>query len=148
MSASIYVAGASAEIELVRGYMRRLESAGLRIAYDWPAGIDAHGGLANEGVPNPKKVAEGDIRGIEAATIFWLILPEKPTIGAWVELGIALGLRRGRERVSHPRWQTIVISGPRLAVSIFNSHADYFCLSHADGFERCLLLCTEKSDAG
>jgi hypothetical protein len=87
----IYVAGASSEIETARGWMKRLREAGFEVTVDWPTMIDQGGGVAND-LPGEaaRKAAWTDLRGVSDAEIFWMLVPEVETKGAWIELGYAL----------------------------------------------------------
>jgi len=133
MSRTIYLAGASAEVDMCESYMRLLRDAGYTVAHDWPAGIRQaalDGYAANpRNAPEEKRHAWAidDMVGVKECSTFWMLIPEKPTIGAWVELGGALAWTH-RDRIE----RTIVSGDWR--VSIFTSLADYRFDSHAEAF--------------
>lgn len=122
--ASVYVAGSSGEIESCASWAHRLRDAGHDVERDWPAIASANGG------PNPRDaqhelrldLAEGDLRGVFNASIFWLLVPDAPSCGAWVELGYAWSLRR-----------KIIVSGD-WRKSIFTSLADLRFDQHEAAF--------------
>lgn len=92
MTLRIYVAGASAEIERCEAFIARLRAAGFEITFDWPAHIRKVG-ASNEGIDlaTRKSSAEADIQAVRDAEWFVLLEPEEAkTIGAWVEMGVAI----------------------------------------------------------
>ncbi len=105
----IYIAGASKEPERVRRWMSAARTAGLVITLDWLAVIEAVG-HANEGLSDEDrtKYAVDDWRAVREADLVWLLAPENPSTGAWVELGLALA---GQIEV--------IVSGPARHRSIF-----------------------------
>ena len=95
MSLSVYVAGASSELDKAEHYVNRLRSRGVSISYDWPAAMRAE----------PKSDAElsdlerhrygsDDLLGVRLAQVVWLLAPVVGSRGCWVELGYALALNR------------------------------------------------------
>jgi len=117
---TVYVAGASAELDLVSGYMAKLLEAGVTVTFDWPANIRAVGNAnpREASVGSRMQWSEEDLRGVYDAHTFWLLVPAGPTIGAWVEYGYAWALRR-----------RIVVSGDHLK-TIFTSLADHAFQTH------------------
>lgn len=123
--ASVYVAGGSSEAELCASWMQRLRDAGHTIAVDWVANIRAVGDA------NPREASENDryrwteddLDGASDADVFWLLVPEKPSIGCWVELGWC-------SRVSGAQ---IIVSGD-WRKSIFTSLADARYDTHDEAF--------------
>jgi nucleoside 2-deoxyribosyltransferase len=93
----IYVAGASAEVEPIGEYINKLRKEGLRITHDWTREVKLAkaAGRSDQDfdVEERQKLADNDIRGVENCDIFWLIVPNN-SIGAWVEYGYALSLRK------------------------------------------------------
>lgn len=88
----LYVAGASAEIARAEAFIAKLRAHGFEITFDWPAHIRGVG-ASNEGVDYDECVrsAKADIKGVLDAEWFVLLEPEQAkTIGAWVEIGVAL----------------------------------------------------------
>jgi hypothetical protein len=101
----VYIAGASAEPERVRAAMGCARAAGLDVTFDWLAMIEA-AGAANEGLDDEQRklASRLGLCAVEAADIVWLLAPEAPSCGVWVELGYALGhgisvIVSGRARV-------------------------------------------------
>lgn len=92
----IYVAGASREKDLCKGYMARLRAAGLDVVSTWPEAIEGEGGKtdAELTVEDKNKYAHQDFAQLESADLFWLIAPrhEHPTKGAWIGFGFAIAL--------------------------------------------------------
>lgn len=66
-----------------------LTEAGIEVAHDWPALIDAYGGDANAGKAKVDRMilSRQCVRQVMTATHFWFLFPNVPTVGAWVELG-------------------------------------------------------------
>lgn len=115
----VYVAGASAEADMIALYMDRLRAAGLEITHDWVAGLKAN---IAAGKPDAllsaeerAQYAETDLDAIAEADVFWLLAPENASTGAWVELGYALSYQDGL---------SIVVSGAARRRCIFVSLAD------------------------
>lgn len=113
----IYVAGASAEVDMVAGYIGRLRNAGAVITHDWTPSVRGSCGAADVDMSAGLRMSlvSGDLAGIAAADVMWLLVPEATTIGAWVELGYARGLGI-----------PVHVSGPRSRCTIFTE----FCVHH------------------
>jgi hypothetical protein len=47
----VYVAGASAEVEMVARYIERLRDAGAVVTHDWTPSVRANGGAADARIP-------------------------------------------------------------------------------------------------
>lgn len=127
----VYVAGASAEVMLVRGYMARLRAAGITITHDWTDDVVALGADASVLTREQRlSIAARDLAAIDAADVFWLLAPTLPTrsTGCWVELGFALRAAR------RPR---VLVSGEGASVCVFSALAERFD-SHENGFRRVL----------
>jgi len=94
----VYVAGASAEAEVVSEYIERLKGYGIDVTLDWTKDVIEQGG-GNAGLADPQRrhFAKKDLKAIAEADILWLIIPpfDMVSYGCWVELGYALdtGLR-------------------------------------------------------
>ena len=112
-----YIAGASAEADRVRHWMDQVEcQPDMQLTLDWLAAIEAHGGLANQGLSDDDReaVSAANWRAIQEADVVWLLAPQLPSAGAWVELGLAIA--SGRVRV--------LVSGPARLRSIFCALAE------------------------
>lgn len=94
MTHPIYIAGSSAEPARVRWAMDAINATpGLRVAHDWLASIE-RGAPANAelSLAERRTYAADDLRAVHAAAVVWFLAPEKPTRGAWLEVGYALAL--------------------------------------------------------
>jgi hypothetical protein len=152
-SKRIYVAGASAQIELIENYLDALRLAGWSITVDWCAAVRAAGNVASPEDPAVRKgAALADLEGVATADVLWLVQPEgsSTSTGAWVELGFGLAQRMNvtmaralggdeslasrlgaNERPGLPR---IVVSGTSRKC-IFSDLADYRFQSHDDALD-------------
>jgi hypothetical protein len=92
----VYVAGASREIERAKRMMAAVQHHGMVVAYDWPARIE-EAGSANEGLTAAvsKAASLEALGGVASSHVFWFLLPNDTTIGAYVELGYFLGIGKG-----------------------------------------------------
>jgi hypothetical protein len=88
----IYVAGASADIDILEAWIRRLVEVGFDITFDWTKQV------RQVGAANPRDAswedrltwANQDREGVLKAQYFWLLIPSaKPSIGCWIEYGMA-----------------------------------------------------------
>ena len=89
----VYVAASSREMARAMTAFRMVRSIpGVELAHDWVTQIQEVED-ANPDVPDPLRVewATGAVEAIRESSVLWLLLPETQTIGAWVELGVALG---------------------------------------------------------
>ncbi len=93
----VYIAGASKEIERAERWKQWLESKDIEVTSTW---ID---NIRKVGKANPvdatieqyKQWAINQcLHEVEQAGVFWLLLPECDTVGAWIELGRAFTLGR------------------------------------------------------
>jgi hypothetical protein len=112
MHPRVYVCGASAELERAERVIAELRLRGVEVTFDWCAEIRRHQAL---GIPDSAiddigayRIAMADLHAVGRAHAVLLLAPEKPTIGAWVELGYAAALHR-----------TIIVSGPANRCSLF-----------------------------
>lgn len=127
---SVYVAGASSDLSAVDDWMSRLRTAGFAIALDWPANIRVVGDA------NPRHAAEtdrlrwtlDDLEAAIASDVFWMIVPDGTTTGAWCELGAVWSYRRYVTRAP-----VIIVSGD-WRKTIFTSLADHRFDSHEEAF--------------
>jgi hypothetical protein len=124
---TIYVAGASREVEHVRSLMN-LIAPWFRITHDWTEQVmkaRASGKSDTDfSVGERRAYARSDLDGVFEADFLWLIAPEVGTTGAWVELGAALAYGK-----------TIVVSGPQLSKTIFSELATFRCKTHEEAVE-------------
>lgn len=89
----VYVAGASKErYERAIPMMERLRAGGVDVTHDWTVGMTGAPDSSLSLEERAQYAAE-DIRGVLAADVVAFLAPLKgaSSIGAWVELGIALG---------------------------------------------------------
>jgi hypothetical protein len=129
----VYVAGASREPERVRRWMDMLRGAGHEITHDWLAAMEA--------APAPDHLmsttallpyALADQAAVLEADVVWVLAPEAPSTGCWVELGMAL--QAGRR---------VVVSGPGARRCIFSAMARVMA-TDAEAFE----LVTDRWENG
>lgn len=106
----IYVAGSSSERATVAEYMDRL-SDGWTVAYRWPDVINGQS-RPDHALTEAEcsTFASECLSGVAAAEMFWLVSPTKPSTGAWIEYGFALG---------HLAADRVVVSGPRQGIFQF-----------------------------
>lgn len=95
----VYVAGSSKEIPRVRAIMTALRLAGHVITHDWTPLVERFGsdGAAQERALTPAdlaKCAAADIHAIDDAERVVMLWPRTKSEGAYVELGIAIGIGR------------------------------------------------------
>lgn len=92
----VYVAGSSGELARAKIAIAACRDRGWTVTEDWPAVVEAHGGVANRGLAHAARMgaAGACLRGIDAADVVWLLVPDEtsPSAGCWVELGHALRL--------------------------------------------------------
>jgi|HubBroStandDraft_1064217.scaffolds.fasta_scaffold38917_6 hypothetical protein len=134
----LYLAGASAEVEVCEWYRDRLLAEGVEIVHNWMAGVRANPERRDNEIPrrDRKRIAATCANYVTEADVFWLLSPRESTIGAWVELGIAFGSARS----------TIVVSGPWR--SVFGDLADLQFTEHAHAFEHIVGMMTEERNHG
>ena len=114
----IYIAGASAELARCKEAITIAREAGLEITQDWTLVVEMAASLTPEAASDPaflKRCAAEDMQGIEAADVFWLLLPEAESQGALFEFGYAVR-ERGQRYTDDDldRALEILISGPRV----------------------------------
>lgn len=107
MSVKVYVSASSQERQRARCCLDHVrESPELELTHDWLIVMEE---TEADGAPTPahlQNCAQNDLEGVTEADVFWLLLPESPSVGAWVELGWALAIRSMHEQVR------IITSGP------------------------------------
>ncbi len=111
MTVSVYLAGSGDPAESVRvGYECRLinTSHNLTLAHDWAATIKKYGRNPKESKDQRRAWARGDLQAVADADVFWLLLPENPSVGAWVEFGAVLAFNMESSRSDQV---TIIVSG-------------------------------------
>lgn len=91
---SVYVAAASGEWQRARAFMARVRSIGHRIAHDWTVDVEKYGANSDAGLSAQVQltIALDCVRAVRDADKVVLLAPTPPrtTIGAWIELGIAI----------------------------------------------------------
>lgn len=122
----IYLAGASRELDLIRGYRDKLVAAGHVVTHDWVAVLGEFIAAARKesdlDYEEMRSFSGEDLYGVRRAEAFWLLVPEAPSIGCWVELGHAI-------HVAMMRKTTIVVSGNEKK-SIFLAQGHQFFPTH------------------
>ncbi len=119
----VYVAGASQDIPRAKAAMQALLETGMvEITHDWIPDIE--NSLPDEELTpeQHRPFAEKDVRGVLDAHVLWLLTPEYPSSGAWVELGVAVGYRLAKGSFSQQ--PVIISSGPKTTRNLFCSLSD------------------------
>ncbi len=123
----LYLAGASAEAEMVRDFAQLVESCGHVITMKWwePVLANRAAGIPDSALSHEERVAhaKADRRAVRQADVFWLLVPSAQSTGAWVEFGVAL------ERAG-----LVIVSGDYRRC-IFADEADHRFASHADALK-------------
>jgi hypothetical protein len=117
----VYIAGASKEITRAERWMNRLREVGIEITSTWVDNIRKVGRANPQGatIEQYKQWAINQcLHEVEQAGVFWLLLPECETVGAYVELGRAFTL--GRLIVMSGRHRPIFTP----ALAQYHSHYD------------------------
>ena len=127
----IYVAGASAQIALIEGFIARLRGAGHEITFDWTVAVREAGSASPDDAAVRRHAAEADLGGVDRCELYWLIKPDasNPSTGAWVELGSALTLKRLRETR-----QPVTVASGASQKCIFADLCDHNFMEHEDAF--------------
>lgn len=98
MGRSVYILGASAELERATRAVRMVRAAGYEVAFDWPANMRREGLRSDRELGSGVRFAsmQACLGAATSADIVWLLLPSAgvETVGAWVELGAALASTR------------------------------------------------------
>jgi hypothetical protein len=93
----VYIAGASKEITRAERWAKRLAEFGIEVTSTWIDNIRKVGKAnpADATIEQYKQWAINQcLHEVEQAGVFWLLLPECDTVGAYVELGRAFTLGR------------------------------------------------------
>ena len=123
---NIYIAGASTELYVIKKYMSAVRALGHTITVDWVALVESVGSANPRSAPHDMrhKWSQRDLDGVYSADILWLIIPDGHSIGCWLELGAAIGIKTVH-KICSGDWRT----------SIFTSLADRRFDSHDDALE-------------
>jgi hypothetical protein len=119
--AIVYVAGASRELARVQRAFDLVGAATLLdLAHDWLK-VQAQEPIPDDQLARAqaRRYAAEDLAHVVRADLVWLLAPNEPTKGAWIEFGYALARGEGKR---------VVVSGP-CEQSIFCALADE---EHAD----------------
>lgn len=134
MLCKVYVAGASSEIDRVESVIAALEAGGVTITSTWTQQVRKHG------AGNPNNLTEEDlvtlvsrdIEEVRASDFLLLLLPIAPTVGAWIELGLAQGINLGRQPDDRIMIHTAGIHRPIFTPVLSQCHFDSDGLAVAD----------------
>jgi len=98
----VYVAAASSEMERAEKVMQALRDTGITVVSTWPQVIRKVGKANPMDAPRRQRAewAAQDLTEVAQANVLWLLLPEKETIGAWIEFGHALMIAAAAERAA------------------------------------------------
>lgn len=93
MITTLYLAGASAEIDRARKWAQALRDADITVLSTWVEVI-GKAGAANPADATPEQLTKWTLRDeaeVKGSELLWLLLPAKGihTVGAYIELGIA-----------------------------------------------------------
>ena len=146
MGKRIYVAGASANIEEIESYIKKLKGAGWTISFDWTVKVREAGDASPDDPVIRRQAALADLEGVTTADVVWLVqpAPTSTSTGAWVELGSALTIRDVRKWVVERFKLTlpeglpvgpIVVASGSSKKCIFSDLADYRFQSNDDAFD-------------
>ena len=129
----IYIAGASAQIELIESFIANVRAAGHAITFDWTVKVREAGDASPDDLSVRRDAAEADRKGVADSELTWIVQPDVGSLstGAWVELGIALGLKLARPRTDVLVPPMLVVSGPSRKC-IFSDLADFRFETHEE----------------
>lgn len=87
----LYLAGASAELQLIEGYIKRiLAETSHTITHDWTKAVRRYGANPpNMLLPDRKLASIEDLSGAFQADLVWLLVPAAASIGCYFEVGAA-----------------------------------------------------------
>lgn len=89
----VYLAASSRDLTLVQYWMDACEAAGgITISYNWIPDVERAVRGASVSDETMREVAQRDAEGVRTADVVWVLCTERPTAGAWWELGYACGL--------------------------------------------------------
>ena len=134
----IYVAGASADIDIIETWMRRLEEADFDITFDWTKQV------RTVGAANPRDASYEDRlqwvtpnrNGVLQAEFFWLLMPvNSPSIGCWIEYGMAT-----KSMFNRP---IVFVSGD-VGSTIFSALADHRFHNHEAAFQAIRVFASRR----
>jgi hypothetical protein len=100
---------------------------GMELAHDWVADIlkRSERDLTDDDLTMEEaaRFVGGDINAILQSNVLWLLIPTKPTTGAWVEYGIGIVARRLGNATGTERW--LICSGGESRPPIFTVAANH-----------------------
>lgn len=88
----VYIAGSTAEIDRAKSWGARLQRFGIEVISTWTTVVGEHGCNPRDASLQQRRTwALDDIDQIRQADLFWLLVPalDRPSRGAWFELGVA-----------------------------------------------------------
>lgn len=121
----VYVAGSSREIPRVREAVRLLDAAGLIAIAHWLDAVEKFGSQGDALTDQQRATcAASDLESIDHADAVLVLWPETPSVGAYIELGYALGrARHDREDPFDP--VVLIVGGDSIWHSHVRVHADW-----------------------
>lgn len=124
----IYIAGSSKEAQYIAECIRKVKGAGHEVTFDWTVPVLA-AVIPDHELTDEERWhhASTDAQGVDDADVFWMLIPSTPSLGAWVELGIAW---RGSGKL-------VIVSGDRKK-SIFTALSDEKYDTHEEALARIL----------
>jgi hypothetical protein len=117
--------------------MNQCRAAGLEVTYDWTLDVEAAGGGNPPTLSRAEcfRLARQDLNAIDDADIFWLLVPDELSQGAFCELGYAIATRKAYRTYSEPslfKPICVVASGPFRSIfqyvpdNVFDTHEEAF----------------------
>jgi hypothetical protein len=96
----IYVAASSGEMERAEKWMAKLRAAGHTVTSSWPEVVRKVGSANPMTAPRELRAqwAMTDLQEVEQSNALWLLLPEKPSAGAYTEFGFSAAMVAGSIR--------------------------------------------------
>lgn len=158
-----YLAGASREAKRVRSWAEKLEQTGvIQIAHRWFNDAEQWAGKdAEMDLETASSQAMACLEELARAKVLWVLWPNQPTVGAFVELGAALERRRILSKVvednvlanrdttfATKRKPHIVVTGAGFADSAFTSLVDYREAEDVFGFHECVRVANLAAKKG
>lgn len=117
----LYIAGSSLERDLVAHWMGKARELGCEITYDWVQAVRDVGEANPPDEDTRYRYAWLDYEGVEGCNKFWLLMPRRDGgRGAFVELGLAVGMRNCETIVSGVNYDSTIMTA--LAARCFRFH--------------------------
>jgi hypothetical protein len=116
MTIDLYLAGASSELDRILPLVQVIDGIrGVRLVRRWWELVLKHGGGNPPELTHETRFeyASQDLAAVAESDVLWLLYPDRPSVGAFIELGAALCDDK-----------PVIITGRRAHESIFSSMAE------------------------